>query len=514
METRLQTKEEIVEEQVKDPYRYTAIYARESNSNAPNALETQIFTCRNYALNKGLLIYDVYKELISASQVPYQRRKEFMRLVEDARKGYFKKIIITRRDRLTRRFEEFIELKNLFKKLDVEIIYSNDIQVNEGKDYACGFIENIIVALAEMEPRRIKARSEAGRRIKAHRGIYDKNPCYGLYYDKHEKQYYRDGVKAEIVKDIFDIYVNYKRVRTPQHIVEELYKKAKTRDDDLHTYEDLVKKLSNTTIKDILSRPVYAGIQTRDIDYKYKDFYIKYNGETKKVDQAYFHKYENIKTIIPSEQWYKAVEKWYVNNPQKKKPDKRQKREKVIFKDLFICTKCGKKIKYSKNKFSCGTKGCRGFSKDVLIPKIINDLVEWLVWRDRVDDVIKDVVKKLNKEMVKQQKKLVTNINEQGALVKKYISDPSNDELKTHIIEMTKKQMAIKQEINEFNKKIYFLNNKLKKTIIPLIKSDYLHMITEELEKNQPALLELFMYENIKELKLNGREIRINHREN
>lgn len=506
MKTRLHTKEEIIENLMRDPNTYVAIYARESNLNAENAVETQIFTCKNYALDKNLIVYDIYQEFASASQSSYKSRREFMRLVEDAERGCFKKVMVTRRDRLTRRFEDFIEIKNLFKNLGVEIIYSNDIQINEGTDYACNFVENIIVALAEMEPRRISQRAEAGRAAKIVRGIYDKRPPRGLKYEKFERKYYPDGQDSEVIKSIFNIYLNMKHVKKPEHVLGELDKDVERKNEG----KELAKKLSKNDVFRILSNPVYAGLQPNNINIKYRDFYVRHDGEMGKVSLKDFQSCENIGAIITPEQWYSTVLKWYKHNSTKKKSVKKKSREKIIFKDLFTCTKCGKILKYVKQKYTCGSVGCKGISKDILIRIIIMDLVQWLVHKGEIKDVIKDIVKKLEHEISKLRKILAANIKEQGELIKEYVSNASDDVLKRKIAEMSKKQIDIKEQIGEFNRKISFLNDRLEKIIIPLVRSNYAHLIVDELEKNQAALLEVFMYRNIKELRINGHPIRIN----
>ncbi|MCT4620748.1 MAG: recombinase family protein [Marinisporobacter sp.] len=499
---------------VKNPYKYAAIYARESNSKAKNAIDTQLYICKKYAFTKEFLIYDTYHEYISAAQVSYKSRSEFMRLIEDAKKGYFKKLIVTRRDRLTRQFEEFLEIKKIFKKLDVEIIYSNDVQMNEGKDYACNFIENILMGLAEMEAKRIKERSADGKRAKVLKGVYDKRPPYGIVYKKHEKKYYKDGVKGDIVKDIFNIYLNDKSVKESQDVIQFLHKRANKREEHKEQYDDLLKKVTKNKITDILSKPIYAGLYIKNPDIKYKDFYMSCDGKRLEVDEEYFQRYDNIiDTFITPKQWYETVKKWNQYNPIKKKSSKLKKREKVIFKDLFICDKCGKKLKYSNGRFSCGSDGCRGIGKDHLMRTIIIALVEYLVYENNIDDVIKDVVKKLNHEITKQKNKLAANINEQGKLIEKYIENAFVDKLKKQIVVMTKEQRAIKKEVNEIDQKINFLKGQLKEIIIPLVKSGYIHMITEELEKNQSAMFEIFMYENLKEMKIRGHSIRINYKE-
>lgn len=508
MGMKILTKEDIVNQLVNDPYQYAAIYARESNPNAPNAIDTQIYTCEKYAHKKNILIYKTYKEFVSATQISYKQRKEFARLIEDAKKGYFKKIILTRRDRLTRSFEDFIDIKNLFKKLDIEIIYSNDIQIDEKRDYACNFVENILMGLAEMEPRRIADRTREGKIEKIKKKEYDKRAPYGLKYKKIKKTYYHDGLKAKVVREIFDIYLGYETVKNENDVIEKLKKRNKEKDNK--EYSELIKQLNRQKIKAILSRSIYATLHINDIKFNYKEFHIKYNGEIHKVDEKYLQEYKNVKGIITPEQWYRVVEKWYKHNSSKKKIVKKKIREKIIFKDLFVCTKCEKILKYKDGKFSCESEGCRGISRDILIRDIIKSLVKWMVYKNKEDEIVYSVVRKLNIEINKLKKKLIKSINKQDKLVGKYLENSIDENIREKIIEEVDNQKDIKQQIDKLNEKVNFLNKKFKEIIIPLVKSDYIHLIEDELVKNQSELIEIFIYENIKEMKISGHQIRIN----
>ncbi|MCC5911782.1 MAG: recombinase family protein [Clostridiaceae bacterium] len=289
-----------IQEIISNPYKYAAIYARESNTSVPNPIETQKHFCREHARNKNLFIYNEYSELISASSRQYTDRPQFMALLDDAKKGYFKSIIVTRRDRMCRNFEEYIELKNIFKKLNVEILYSNDIELNDKKSYATEFIENIIMGLAEMEPRRIKQRTEAGRNAKIQKQIYDKAPSYGFKYDKYDKTYYKDGAKFKIVQDIFDIFLNNDEVTDHQKLCSKLKDNMETnyKGTESEEYFKLVSNLKPSDIKKILSRPFYAGIQISNAMYRYNMFYVQHNENIVQANEKFFLPFTNIETTV------------------------------------------------------------------------------------------------------------------------------------------------------------------------------------------------------------------------
>lgn len=507
MEIIIPDREEMMKKLIENPYKYAAVYARESNPNAPNPIETQKYICREYALKNNLLIYKEYSELISASQVSYQNRRKFMELLDDASKGYFKKIIVTRRDRLTRNFDEFIHLKRIFEKLDVEVVYSNDIDIKDTKDYASNFIENIMMALAEMEPKRIKARADAGRNAKKQKGIYDRKAPYGLVYEKDKEHYNKDGIKAKIVEDIFNIFLASNDYIESHEIIEKLKEKAGLEDNE---YLKLINDLNKTKVTNILSTPTYAGLQTAHTNYKYKKFYIDHNGELQKVSEEYLSKFTNIDTVIRSKQWYQVVDKWFANNTISRTIVKTSRREKIIFKDLLKCTKCNETLKFTKGKFTCKTDGCIKIGRDVLMKKLIKGIMDtFVITNKQKGNAIKKVTKSLEIDIKNKEQGLFKLIKDQNLLVEKYLDNISNDIFKNEIIKNQKKEEEIRDDIEELKKKIHFLENEFEKVIIPLAKSGYIHMILEDLVKNQSALLEMYVVSDIKELNINGYNVSI-----
>ncbi len=505
----LQEKDQIAEI-INNPYKYAAIYARESNASVPNPIETQKHFCREYALNKNLLIYKEYSELISASLKSYSQRPKFMELLNDAEKGYFKTLIVTRRDRMTRNFEEFIELRNIFKKLDVEILYSSDIEITDKKSYATGFIENIIMGLAEMEPRRIKQRIEAGRNAKIQKQIYDKAPSYGFKYDKHEKFYYKDDVKFKIVQDIFDIFLNDDQVTDHKELLNKLKNNKEINDTDIdfREYFKLVSELKPTDIKNILSKPFYAGIQVSNTIYKYNMFYVKYNEAFTQANEEFFIPFSNIETtVVTPKQWYEVVDKWCRNNKNQSSVKYNENREKVILEKTIRCDRCNKILKYSKGIYSCNTTGCKAIRMESLIRNLTLSIVEWLSIKENCKEVIDAVIKELDKKIAVDRKKVLDLINEQKNMIDELIA--SNDQsIKSKIVSKQKNLEDKNMNIKNLISKKEFINGKLR-DIMPLAKEGYYDLIADDLEQNYPALLEIFILENVTELRLNGQKYSI-----
>lgn len=523
MKVKIPEKEEIVERMVNDRYNYAAIYARESNPNVKSALEAQVITNTRYARENNLIIHAVYKEHISGVK-HFRIRPEFKRLMEDAKKGLFKKIIVTKRDRLTRNFQDHLEIRKLFKGMGVQILYSNDVQLMEDRDYAGNFIENMIMAIAELEPKNIRDRIYAGQQIKRGKRIYDKRPAFGFTCievseeedkKKYKTKYIQDGVKALVVEDIFEIYLDKANVvEKPEEIIEKLKerieKKYKNKNDKEYLeYKDIIYNLKNSDVANCISRPIYAGLQTKSLDYKYKYFKILYEDRKFEVDDQYFNPCINVNAIILPQQWYEAVKKWTSNRKPIKNRSSRHKGKSTLFNGLFSCCKCNTDIKLKGNKLICGEKNCFEVTKHNFINAICNKLICWTIENAKGAEIVKETVDKLNLNLKKLQNDLIKCINKQGEWVEKYIRDDKNEDIKVNIQKLVDKKLKIEKEIQDIKDKIIFLEEEFNTIMLPLAKSKYIKLLAEEMEDNGKAFLGIFDLKNLGEILIDGREIKI-----
>lgn len=107
------------------------------------------------------------------------------------------------------------------------------------------------------------------------------------------------------------------------------------------------------------------------------------------------------------------------------------------------------------------------------------------------------------------QSDLIKCINEQGKWIKKYMKDNENKIIKGKIQNLVGEKLNIEQEIETTKEKISFLEEDFNNIILPLAKSRFMNLISKELENNEQALLEIFDYKNLKEIKLDGKIIKI-----
>lgn len=520
MKIKIPKKEDIVKSMVSDPSNYVAIYARESNPSVKSALEAQVITCTRYARENNLIIYDVYKEFITGTK-HFSRRVEFKRLIEDAKKGLFKKIIVTKRDRLTRDFNNHLELRKLFKGMNIEILYSNDVQLREDRDYAANFIENMIMAIAELEPQNIKDRIYTGQQIKRTKRIYDKRPAYGFTCIKvsekeYKKKYIEDGVKALVIKDIFEIYLDKNDIaEKPEEIIEKLKEKfeerCKDKGKEYLEYKKIISNLQSGDVINYLSRPIYAGLQTKSLDYKYKDFKVLYEDRELEVDEQYFHPCKNVDRIISPKQWIEAVNKWTSGNQTVKRKNSQRKSKSTLFKGSFYCDKCKSDIELKGNTFTCGKKDCLRIVKDKFIKGILNYFIVWISNNSKGTKIVEETVSKLKLTLKNLQNDLIKCINEQGKWVNRYIKDNEDKFIKENIQRLVDKKLKIEKEIEDIKEKIIFLEGDFNNIILELANSKFMNLLSKELENNEQALLEIFDYKNLEEIIVDGKSIKIKY---
>jgi len=103
--------------------RKTVIYARVSKRKQKIDLDNQIKTLKHFCIARGWKIDGIYKDVASA--LDFDRRKEFNMLVEEVMNYQVERVVVMRRDRLTRIGWKFFE--NFFKRFGTEIVVVEEV---------------------------------------------------------------------------------------------------------------------------------------------------------------------------------------------------------------------------------------------------------------------------------------------------------------------------------------------------------------------------------------------------
>lgn len=103
--------------------RKTYIYARVSTPKQKADLENQIQMLKQFCFSNGYCISRVFSDI--ASGINFEKRKDFLKMLDDVIAGKVERIVITYKDRLSRvGFELFY---HLFKKYNCEIIVMSEV---------------------------------------------------------------------------------------------------------------------------------------------------------------------------------------------------------------------------------------------------------------------------------------------------------------------------------------------------------------------------------------------------
>ena len=188
--------------------RKVAIYARVSTEHEAqiNALENQIqYYDNKLSEHPDWELYDRYiDEGITGTSV--NKRKNFMRMIEDAEKGCFDLIITREVSRFARNtVDTLIETRKL-KRIGVEVYFTED-NIWTFKDEDGELKLTLMATLAQNESKKTSTRVKAGQKISFQNGVY-----YGsgniMGYDRVGKDAIINEEQAKVVKLIYQLFLD------------------------------------------------------------------------------------------------------------------------------------------------------------------------------------------------------------------------------------------------------------------------------------------------------------------
>ena len=229
--------------------RKVAIYARVSTEHEAqlSALDNQVQYYDNIlAMHPDWILYKRYiDEGITGTSI--KKRKNFLRMIEDAENGCFDLIVTREVSRFARNTVDTLQETRKLKKIGVEVYFTED-NIWTFKDDDGELKLTIMATLAQNESKKTSQRVKAGQMISFENGV-----IYGtgniLGYDKIGKEMIVNKEQAATVKYIFELFL--KGYGTSK-IKFELEKNG------MLTATGL-KRWSASTITRILQNPFYCG---------------------------------------------------------------------------------------------------------------------------------------------------------------------------------------------------------------------------------------------------------------
>lgn len=230
--------------------RIVAIYARVSTEHEAqlSALENQVQYYNNLLkLHPEWTVYKFYiDEGITGTSV--KKRKNFLKMMEDAENGCFDLIITREVSRFARNTVDTLQQTRLLKKYGVEVYFTEDnIWTMNDEDGELRL--TIMATLAQNESKKTSMRVKAGQMVSFQNGV-----AYGngniLGYDRIGKELVINQEQAKTVRMIYDMYLYGMGMRKIQFELEKLGRLTATG----------LTNWSCANIGRILNNPFYCGI--------------------------------------------------------------------------------------------------------------------------------------------------------------------------------------------------------------------------------------------------------------
>lgn len=308
-----------------------AAYIRVSTDKEEQKLsfEHQKTMLERYASDHNDELIEVYADE-GKSGTKMQNRPGLLRMLEDAKRGKFQKIYAKDVSRICRNTFDFIQMGRDLEKVGVRFHLMDFGEAGQDMD---PFTINILSMVAEQESRKMSQRLKAGKRVSMERGIV---PNFVFGYERVDKFTLKPHpTQADWVKRIFDLYTveRWGQARIAQYLFENQVETSKKKNGVPNT------NWSQTTVKKILSNPIYTGWI---INHKETSRSIFTNEKILLPEEEWIKKYDESIRLISDEQFQLAQEickensKSFSNNA-----GGTRRSERHLFSNLIRCGECG-----------------------------------------------------------------------------------------------------------------------------------------------------------------------------
>ena len=385
------------------------------------SLDEQEKEMKKLCMYKNYQIYKVYREEeVSAKNM---NRPKFQEMIQDLKDGKINRIIVYKLDRLTRSIQDLEVICKLIEKYHCSL---DSVSEEINTDTATGvFFIRMTTILAQLEIERTSERTKFGLKGAAKNGHFCGKAPIG--YRKINKELVIDDLESEVVKEIFEDYVNGLSVCT-------ITKK-------LNNKNALNRNWRTTTIDRMLSNYIYCG------DYLY-------GKRAKNMKPIHL---ENICPAIIDKETFKMVQ------TQKERNLKNYTRKHTyVYMQKIVCSKCNKIMggssTTSRNKptqiyYKCNCCNTRINEKKIEKPLMLflNDMLDYYLLIDNnfksfFNEDLNIEIDKYNKMLDKCNKKL-------KKIKEAYLDDLIDKD------EFITEEKAIKSQINDLEFKLNHLNN-------------------------------------------------------
>lgn len=208
---------------IEDGIKRAALYTRVSTEEQAMhgvSLDAQKERLTQYARENGLTVVDYYVDEGISARKRYTRRPEFIRMLDDVRASKIDVVLFVKLDRWFRNIADYYEVQAILDKYGVQWIATEeeyDTTTANGR-----LALNIKLAIAQDESDRTSERIKFVFRnmVKEGRVISGRTPI-GFYIK--DKKIEVDQRGAEIVRDMFDRYIESRSMKSTSRYILEKY---------------------------------------------------------------------------------------------------------------------------------------------------------------------------------------------------------------------------------------------------------------------------------------------------
>lgn len=475
------------------------------------SLEAQKDNLSTFAKMQGLKIYDVYAdEGISGKNII--DRPAVKRLIQDIKDKKIDVVVLYKFDRLTRDMKDTENFINLIREYGI-LVYTLSGGIVDVSSPSGRFNTRILGAAAQFERENIMERVVDGFMQKAKKGysLCSATPSYGYDRPKHQEIQTINEKEAEVVKQIFKLFLKGKSFTEIADILnaekiptKKFGKVQKVRNSDIKCTVNSIWQAK--TIRSILSNVTYIG----KVRYGINREQVSLEESAKIENKGKGFTAEGLhEPIIDINTWNKAQEKlkriktiYRTNRPK----------EDVYFCGVLTCGICGHKlttkrtIKTKKNgekKIYGGYRCVNQENKICNNKSISHNKVEqaFLKFLEKIENLteINNIDIKKNEGDIKEKENLKKRIKQKDNKLKELMRLFMDDRLNYDEYNLMKKKLE--KEFKNLNNYLKELESKIKNS-----KKINVYKIDNNIKKHWEYLTnhekQLFISEFIEEIKI------------
>ncbi|MCM0648434.1 recombinase family protein [Clostridium swellfunianum] len=374
-----------------------AIYARYSSDNQRDeSIDAQVRAIEEYTKRNNIKIVKIYAD--KAKSATSDRRPEFQQMIKDSALGLFNTVIVHKLDRFSRDKYDSAIYKRKLRANGIKLI---SIVENLDGSPESVILESVIEGMAQYYSANLAREVMKGMKETAYQCRHTGGqPPLGYNVDV-EKKYIINEAEAEIVRKIFDMYING---YSYANIIDYLNEK------------DWKTKAGNTfgknSIYSILDNEKYSGVYVFNKSSK-KDVFGKRNSHLFKDNSEVIRVDGGMPAIVSKDTFEKAKEMMVA---RKKAPGANKAKEIYLLSGLIFCGECGSAMQGNRRKpnnkpmyvsYRCGS---RTQKRDCDNKEIRKEYIEEFVLSELEKHILNDnaipiLVEKINLHIQEQASK-------------------------------------------------------------------------------------------------------------